>query len=245
MTLIITSLRRADIVITSDSRATLLAADGKFSGVVDSCQKIFPVPDHPIVISHHGENELGDKPLAQFLDGFAAHLNAGNLTIQEIADQFRTYAHPAVRARLRRLAAENHGVGFLFSGFGADDAGPTVVEVFWKVRDGALVSEERQWFPLSVISSGNGAAQIERADWRNIADTPLEKVRRYNEHLLEEALTAKVEHNTVGGPVQEIMVTREKWEWTIRPVEPAPAGAPATAPSSQPSTQPAADLRSI
>ena len=102
MTFIVTSLRPHDIVMSADSRA-MVEKDGKFAGVVDTFQKIFPVPDHSVVVAHHGENDLGGKPLSEFIDGFIARLNAGNLTIVEMADELRHYAHPAVRACLKEL----------------------------------------------------------------------------------------------------------------------------------------------
>jgi len=225
MTFIVTSLRPHDIVITADSRATL-ENGGKFAGVLDTFQKIFPVPDHPVVLAHHGENDLGGKPLGEFIDAFIARLNAGNLTILAIADELRHYAHPAVRACLKGLVPEKHGCGFLIAGFGADDRGPSVVELFWKIHDEAVVTDERQSFPIAVIPSGSGASQADPADWHKIADRPVEKVRAYNDHLLDEAISAAVKENSVGGSIHEVVVTREKWEWTRPPPKPAPTSQP-------------------
>jgi len=227
MTFIVTSLRPDCVVITADSRATL-ENGGKFAGVLDTCQKIFPVPDHPVVVAHHGENDLGGKNLGGFLDGFFARLNAGNLTILQMADELRHYAHPAVRACLKGLSPDKHGCGFLVAGFGADDRGPSVVELFWKMHDSAVVTEERQWFPITVIPSGSGASQADPADWHKIADCPVEKVRAYNGQLLNEAVKAAVKENTVGGSIQEAVVTREKWEWTKPPAKPRPTSRPET-----------------
>jgi hypothetical protein len=227
MTFIVTSLRPDDIVITADSRATL-ENGGKFAGVLDTFQKIFPVPDHPVVIAHHGENDLGKKTLGEFMDGFFARLNAGNLTILEMADELRHYAHPAVRKCLKGLSPEKHGCGFLVAGFGADDRGPSVVELFWKMHDEAIVTEERQWFPIAVIPSGSGASQADPADWHKIADYPVRKVREYNDHLLDEAIKASVKENTVGGRIHEVVVTREKWEWTMPPATAGPTTRPDT-----------------
>jgi hypothetical protein len=221
MTLIVTSLRPDDIVITADSRATL-ETDGKLAGVVDRVQKIFPMPDHPVVVAHHGENDLGDKSLAEFMDVFFARLNAGNLSILEIGDELRHYAHPAVRRCLKGLSGENHGCGFLVAGFGAPDREASVVELFWKMRDRAVVTEERQWFPIAVIPSGSGAVQAGPADWHKIADFPLRKVREYNDHLLDEAIKAAVKENPVGGNIHEVVVTRDKWEWTMPPAKAGP-----------------------
>jgi len=219
MTFIVTSLRPQDIVITADSRATIIT-DGKFTGVIDTFQKIFPVPDHPVVISHHGENDLGHKPLGEFVEGFITRLNTGNMTILEIADEFRHFAHPAVRACLQGLKNEDKpACAFLIAGFGADDRGPSVVELFWIIRDGSLVTEEKQWFPLSIITSGSGARQADSADLKRISDCSVKEVREYNDHLLDEAIAAPLEHNPVGGSKHEVVVTRERWEWALPPAK--------------------------
>jgi hypothetical protein len=216
MTLIITSLRPRDIVITSDSRATLETA-GKITGFDDNYQKIFPMPHHPLVISHHGQNTLDHKTLPVFMDGFMSQLNAGDLTILEVADQFRTYAHDAIRRCLQGLGTIKTGCGFLFAGFGADDRGPAVVELFWKRQDNALITEERNWHPTAIVTSGDGKTQIDKVGWHQIADVPVEKVCNLHEQLLDQAIHAKVDPNSVGGPIQEIVVKREKWEWVKPP----------------------------
>ena len=225
MTLIITTIRPHDIIVTSDSRATLEKGDA-VTGVIDTYQKIFPSPDHPVVISHHGENELGGKPLGQFIAGFASHLNAGDLTILDIADQFRAYAHAAVRACLRDVPPEKHGCGFLIAGFGADDHGPSVVELFWKRHGESLATDEQRWVPTAIIFSGSGSTQAGRTDWHDVAGKPLEKVCAYNERLLDGAIHANVPRNSVGGPMQEIVIQREKWEWLKEPPKPAPTTRP-------------------
>jgi hypothetical protein len=212
VTLIITSIRPRDIVMTSDSRATLMMGN-ILTGDYDKYQKIFPMPDHPIVIGHHGENDLGSMPLSRFIEGFYAKLNAGNLTMLEVGDELRTYAHPAVRKRLRAISGRLTGCGFLIAGFSPHEKGPSVVEIFWSVHKEALVNEERQWRPIAVIPSGSGQKQITGVEWRAIADKPLEQVEAYNESLIEQAKKSKMEHNPVGGPIQEVAVTREGWKW--------------------------------
>ena len=216
MTLVITSIRPREIIITSDSRATLETA-GRITGFDDKCQKIFPMPHHPLVVSHHGENNLDRKPLPEFVDGYMSQLDAGDLTILEVADQFRSYAHDAIRKCLERLENTKTGCGFLFAGFGVDDRGPAVVELFWKTQDNVLITEERHWQPTAIITCGNGKSQIDKVDWHQIVDVPIEKVCKLHEQLVDQASHAKVDSNSVGGPVQEIVVKREKWEWIKSP----------------------------
>src|SRR4051794_32915559 len=116
MTLIIASIRPADVTLTADGRCTHRNAQGAVTGYEDDYQKLHPVPDHPIALAHHGENLLDNKPVKELLAAFFKNLNAGNHTVLEIADLLREYAHAAVRARLRALG-RGAATGFWVVGF--------------------------------------------------------------------------------------------------------------------------------
>jgi hypothetical protein len=50
---------------------------------------------------------------------------------------------------------------------------------------------------------------------------------------MDEAMNAKVEFNSVGGHVHELVITRAEWKWTLPPLPRA-----AEASSTQPTTTP-------
>lgn len=216
MTLIVTSIRPADVVITADGRST--RTDGKsVVQVIDTFQKIFPVPEHPVVVAQHGENDLGDKPLGEFMSDFFRRLNAGNLGLAGIADELRAYAHPVVRDRLRQLSPGINGCGFLIAGFVVHQEEPGAVELFWTIRNDVLITEERHWEPVSIVLSGDGKKQIHVPDWHAIVDKPVQGVRKYNQSLVREAIDARIKPNTVGGHVHELVISRDSWAWSIKP----------------------------
>lgn len=235
MTLIITSIRADAIVMTADGRS-IVRTGPAVTRVDDRFQKLFPIPEHSVAIAQHGENDIGGTVPGVFLAEFMRTLNTGNLSILEIADALRSYAHPPVRRRLRQLKAGSSGCGYIVAGFGGDGRQPpTAVELFWIVRpDGAIVTEERQWRPIAVIPSGAGKGQVDAPDWHRIAGGTVADARKYNEMLLDEATHAKVDPNPVGGHVHELVITRNGCDWTIPPITPNPATHPATRPATAP-----------
>ena len=214
MTLLIASIRRAEVVLTADGRCTH-RANGVVTSIEDDYQKLHPVPEHPLVVAHHGENLLDGKPVKEFLAGFFKTLNAGNHTLLEIGDLLQDYARPAVRTRLRALG-KGAASGFWVIGFGTQAREPRGMEAFWKWDD-HLNSEEREWKPIALVAGGDGKKQLPALSVKSIENVAVEKVREFHRSLMEIAIKTEMKDNPVGGHVHELVITREKWEWTIGP----------------------------
>jgi hypothetical protein len=212
----IASIRPRDILMTADGRSTLVTR-GHVTGFNDHFQKLYPIPDHAVVIGEMGENRLDDEPLKKFLGDFMSQLNTGNLTIQEIADQLRDYAHVPIRRRLNAEGNPPSGVNLWVAGFSMHQKEPSMIELFWKLHDNVLYTEERTFVPTTIVPGGTGVAQIEKVDWHRIKGKTTAEVRAYHAQLMHEAITAPVDPNTVGGDIHELLITPEKWEWTIPP----------------------------
>lgn len=217
MTLILTTLRPDDITITSDGRSTEKNTKGETTRIVDTLQKVFPVPDHPLAICHHGENILANVPIGKWIKEWAAQLNAGNLSIVEVADQLRIHAHAMVRARLRALAGSPNGFGLIVAGFDPHDRKTLAVEVFWRMSETSLVTEERAFGPLCIICAGNGKEQIPKADNKQVEGKTVDQVRAYHQSLMTAAIKAKETDNSVGGHVHELVITADGCRWTLEP----------------------------
>ncbi|HZL34107.1 MAG TPA: hypothetical protein VFC78_02280 [Tepidisphaeraceae bacterium] len=217
MTLIVGSIRAHDVILTADGRSTRME-NGVVTAIDDHFQKLFPIPAHPVVIAHMGENDLAGEPLGRFLGRFIEKLNAGNFTIQQIADRLRCYAQPAVRARLKTAGSVN-GCNLWVAGFSYLEPEPAIVETFWKYKEGVLYTEERRFGPTSVVPGGDGAKQIEPVNWHAIDGKSIRQVRAYHHTLMREATTANVKPNTVGGDIEEIVITPERWKWVKAPRE--------------------------
>jgi len=216
MTLIISTLRKGEVLVTADGRC-IRRTGGKVTEIIDDYQKIFPVPDHALAFVHHGENELDGKPVQEFLQPFIRHLNAGNLTIEQVCDELRTYAHPAIRKRLRQPGYSGGGSGFWIVGWGAQAQLPEQMETFWRLDGGSLTAVELAWKPNSIVTGGDGKKHLRSLSAQQVDDEPIEQVRQYHRSLMDDALKADIEPNTVGGHVHELLITPSGWKWTIEP----------------------------
>jgi hypothetical protein len=221
MTLLIATIRPQDALVTADGRCTI-RSKGVVTRVDDHYQKIHPVPDHPLLIAHHGDNLLGGKAVKDFLAPFFKTLNAGNHTIVELADQLREYAHAPVRARLKAVG-KGTASGFWVIGFdddpahAADERRPRGVELFWKWEGDHLTYEEREWRPITIVAGGDGKKQIPSVSFKEIQDVPIEKVRAYHKSLMDAAIATDMKDNPVGGHVHECNITADRCAWTIPP----------------------------
>lgn len=227
MTLIIGSIRSKDVILTADGRSTV-TNHGRVVNTDDHFQKLFPVPHHPVVIAQMGENLLNGKPLPVFIGEFIQQLNTGNLTILQIMDELRQYVHPAIRARLQSLEHPLFDCNFWVAGFSAMEKSPSMIEVFWKLKDNVLLTEERRFLPIAVVPGGDGKNQIEKVDWHKVEGKSVDQVRAYHGTLMNEAMTAKINPNTVGGDICEVVITPVEWRWTKAPrrsTDPTPGGA--------------------
>ncbi len=224
MTLILTSVRRAEVLLTADGRSTVWRG-GQVVRTIDDLQKIFPVPDHPLAVAHHGENVLDDKPVAHWIIWAVARINAGNLSLEAFADELRALFHAPVRRRLRALRNSRFGFGLVVAGFGAQapaqPPAPGGTELWWQVADGVVKTEERAWGPITITPSGDGVRQIPAVEWKRIATPALDDARAYHAQLMAAALTAGARPNTVGGHVHELVITPEGCRWSTAPKPPA------------------------
>ncbi len=219
MTLIIASVRKQDVILTSDGRSTT-RTNGKVTGINDSLQKLFPIPDHPVVIGHLGVNSLhGGGPIDQLVTRFVAQLNTGNFTILQIGEELRHFAQLTVRGRLDELEKNGQGCAFWVAGFGFREDEPSLIEIFWSFKEGAFVTEEHQFKSISIVFGGDGKKLVKAADWHEVDGKSLEEVHDYHMSLMNQALTAKVEDNSVGGHIHEVVIDHAEWRWTQPPVK--------------------------
>lgn len=217
MSLVIASVRPADIVISADSRCTV-TENGVIKRVDDHFQKIFPIRDHPVVIAHMGENRLNELPLSEFIGRFVGQLNTGNYTIREIADELERYARASVRERLRGFGAKS-GCNLWVAGFSVHEPGPQLIELFWQWRESVFVTEEREFNPIAVVSGGDGKALAPEVDWKSVDGKSVQETCDYQRSLIRKAIDADVKNNTVGGAIHEVLITSSDWHWTLPPFE--------------------------
>jgi len=217
MTLLASTLRKMDVLVTADGRS-ISRRNGVVVGIHDQTQKIFPVQDQPIVIAHHGQNHFWGHPIGRIVKDFAADLIPG-LSITAILDRLREALHAEVRDTLTKLPPDT-AAGCWIVGFGRGEDEPEHAEVFWKVEGEQLVCRENHWRPTSIMLAGSGSKGL-RTEWAKVVDASVATVQATHERLFEAALQADVHPNTVGGHIHELLILPHGWQWT-RP--PASAG---------------------
>jgi hypothetical protein len=203
-------------LLTADGRSTLRQGT-VVTGFRDKTQKLFPVEGQPVVIAQHGQNVFYGHPFSQIIRQFSADLLPG-LSIRDISNRLGNAMHEEVRDTLLRLPPEN-AAGVWVVGFGRGEDEPEHAEVFWKWEGDQFVIRESCWRAADIILAGDGKKDL-HPRLRDIEEASVETVESVNGKLMDAALNAKVEPNSVGGHVHEVLVTPWGWKWTKPPVKP-------------------------
>ena len=116
--------RKPHVVLTADGRST--GFDGVTRKILSNTQqKIFPVPGLPVVIAHHGENQIAGIPVEEFISGLLKEYDGlRSSTIDGIADYLRGRANQPVEDTLRRISTSKQ-IGFWIAGFGYGRSEPS------------------------------------------------------------------------------------------------------------------------
>ncbi len=140
----------------------VLAADGfchKEEGnecwVEEGLQKIFPLPDRPVAIAHHGQNIIQGRDIRCIVTDFAkAHEDdLGHMTIEDIASTLERDVDPDAQKEV----VKQHGkeaIGFWVAGFGAEQGTPEVYEIWWEQCGRAACTDEMR----SPLEGGTASA---------------------------------------------------------------------------------------
>ncbi|MDZ4819900.1 MAG: hypothetical protein SGJ20_13100 [Planctomycetota bacterium] len=225
MTLIVTTLRPNEVLITADSRSITREA-GQVVALRDDQQKIFPIPQRPLAILHHGENRFENRPVTDWLNEITQDARFAASSVEQATDLLRQLAYPIVRARLKSLLDSLAGCGLCVVGFDNlaaqnSNRNPRMTELFWSFSAGIFRCEERRFSGVCVIPSGDGQTQIEPVSWKQIHQQPLPAVQQYQQRLFDQAASAVPPDagvpNSVGGPLQQLLISPNGWEWTLPP----------------------------
>jgi hypothetical protein len=215
MTLLISSIRRPDLLLTADGRSTLKRGS-VVTGFRDKTQKLFPVANQPIVIGQHGQNAFHGQSIASIIRQFASELPPGR-SIQTISDRLADALRVEVRDTLANLPQPN-AAGVWIAGFGSGEDEPEHAEVFWKWEDSEFVTREQRWRANEILLAGDGKKDL-HPSLRDIEEASVATVRSLHASLMNKALNADVHPNSVGGHIHEVLVTPWGWEWTIPPAD--------------------------
>ena len=225
MTLLIGTASDKHVFLTSDRRCTV-----KGQGMVSRCgtlQKIFPIPDKPLALVHHGENVFLDEAgnevlLSEFVTAF-------------IRDNRDVFEQPSVESMTAKLAemlepiAErtlvHRGeklIGFWVAGFGGQRTRPEIWEVCW-FKSG----RKELKFCHNLVVGGDGKDHLppdvrDRLDGMyNVTTLPkasVEKAKRYHDKLFAIALKPEPEPRRFSEKRDQLVIEKEGWRWVTPPV---------------------------
>jgi len=225
MTLILGFYSNAAMVLTVDGRCTENWQTGE-KQVSDNNQKIFPIPDLPIAIVHHGERRINNCDIKDIVGKFILN-NLDYIRInllQEIADKLKQYIDLDVKARLKEIEWLNTSVGLWVAGFSPNSNQPEIYEVFWKYPNDASISKFKgdlnragdaarfvDWYIDKHSKGEYGSSKIHRANIKYLA-------KCHNEiYVLAERIQKSKGENIFGGHKHQLAITKLGWEWIIPP----------------------------
>lgn len=221
MTLLIGTISERYIVLTADGLSSVNPTTGAGIGS-DAFQKIFPIPDIPIVLAHHGLNILSGMPIWDFIENYVRQSGAwlGTATIKEIADDVRSYTAKAAEFVLSHPS--NKGViGFWIAGYSPREGRFELYEVCWPdnstpVRHELMVlgGDGKQFIELYLDKS------LDQFHPNSLWHSPIDRTLRYHHALYkkaEEMQDASRQH-IFGGQQHQLVLEKSRWRWTKRPV---------------------------
>jgi len=131
MTLLIGTASKNHVVLTADglSRPNPITGAGKAS---ENVQKIFPHPNSPLAIAHHGLNILSGRDVQlRIADFFACVGNEiDTVTLEELGNRLISQMDESAKETFKDPT--NKGIiGFWIAGFGHRQVRPGIFEVCW------------------------------------------------------------------------------------------------------------------
>jgi hypothetical protein len=218
MTLLIGTVSRDNVVLTSDGLSTLNPITGQ--GISSNeYKKIFPIQDVPIVIAHHGLNILNKRDVSDVINDFMVQeknlIKKSSLKI--IADALVKFIDHDARLTLQNPNNKG-GIGFWIAGFGWGKSKPALYEVFWPDETVPFSHE-------NLVIGGDGKELIKPYLNMGIEKFHPKKVNGYN-------INFAIQHHDIlyktaeskqtmqgkkifGGEKYQLFITKKEWKWTI------------------------------
>jgi len=123
------------------------------------------------------------------------------------------FSIPSFVTLLRKSAAR---AGCWIVGFGRGEDVPEHVEIFWKWEGSEFVVRETTGGPPNILLGGSGSIGL-HADVGRIESASVDTVRAMHAELYERAMKSPDKPPVVGGHIHELLLTPQRWEWTMPP----------------------------
>jgi hypothetical protein len=216
MTLLIATLSNTHVVLTSDG----LCIKGGGKTFIENYQKIFPIPELPIAIAHHGQNIINNRNVKEIVSDFIAkHIEfIKNESICAVAELLVKSLDADAKETLVHFPSLV--IGFWIVGFGKGNAKPQLYEVCWP--------DDIEPIPHKRLTIGGSAQDF----IKKYLSTPIgkykpEKIKKckvkyayeYHNILYRIAKNEQAERGSqlFGGHKQRLLISKPKCLWIISP----------------------------
>ena len=224
MTLLIGTASDKHVLLTSDRRCTV-EEHGKVSQV-DTFQKIYPIPNRPLALVHHGENVFLDDTGNQIsLSAVVAVLIRDNadvfeqLSIEAIIKSLADRLEPTARRTLANRGKKL--IGFWVAGFARAKRNPEIWEACW-YKDGRkemkagnnlfVGGDAQEHLPPSVRDRLDDMYHLD-----NIPKASVEYTRRYHNKLFDIALNQEPEPRCFSADRDQLVIEMDGCRWVTPP----------------------------
>jgi hypothetical protein len=226
MTLILGTLLNSYVILTADGRCIKESSSGDET-IIDRYQKIFPIPNLPIAIVHHGQNVIKGRDVKEIVSDFINRHFDGirKNSIYDITKLLIEFVDADAKTTLETLAKKSV-IGFWVAGFGYLSSRPELYETVWpdtiepQSRQGIIMGGNGQQFIHEYANQALGNFKPQGIEKRNIR-----YAYRYIDKLYKTAEDEQLRHSAhiFGGHRHQLVISKSKreakWEWTIPPLE--------------------------
>jgi hypothetical protein len=220
MTLIIGTISKNSIVLTSDGLSTPNPLTGR--GVSSSdYQKIFPLLGTPVAIAHYGLNILGKREVSEVVGGFAAQYAEliQKSSVIDIAKTFVEFVKADVQLTLNDPTNEGI-IGFWITGFSPKRSKPKLYEIYWpnqiipKSCKGLVIVGDGKEFIMPYLGKALGPFHPDQ-----VYAYKGDYVRQYHDRLYNAAEAEQMRQGKriFGGSKHQLTITRKECSWVIGP----------------------------
>jgi len=185
MTLILTALCKDGICIGSDLGREVKETSTSQPRMENGEHKVFGFANIPLLICHHGIDELNSKRWDERCAEYEQSLRWEGLKFKDCVEDFKEFIETHVEAELRNND-KHDGVGFMLCGALKKRVTFSARELFWK--KGCVVDMNRR---TGLILSGDGqkyVAHNKRKDERFWSNITVERGQKEIDQLFREAI---------------------------------------------------------
>lgn len=226
MTLILGAFSKNSVVLTADGKCIEKDNAGKTTKINDNYQKIFPIPDLPIAIVHHGQNVINKSGVREIINDFLSkHANfIKTSSLHGIANKLISFLDSDAKQTLKNIS-EKTVIGFWIAGFSYGKNVPEIQELWWEQNANVVFHSlgrlagggDGQEFIKAYTEKGT---PIGKYNIDGIVKNDIDYLIGYHAELykLAEIEQAKKGGEEIfGGHKHQLVIIKSPWNWIVSP----------------------------